>query len=50
MSEDKTYLLERIPDATDDQLHDYTERVGIKDDSGIDEETARQEALEGILL
>lgn len=43
---DKEYLLERIPNATEAKMHDFIERVGIKEDSGIDEETARREALE----
>lgn len=42
---DKDYLLERIPNATDDQLHDYIERVGIKEDSGIEIDTARNQAF-----
>jgi len=41
---DKAYLLERIPTATDDQLHDFVERVGIKEDSGINEDEAREQA------
>ncbi|MGZ5029039.1 MAG: hypothetical protein ACXWAT_00760 [Methylobacter sp.] len=41
---DKAYLLERMPSVNDDQLHDFIERVGIKEDSGIEIDTARNQA------
>lgn len=49
MSEDKTYLLERIPQATDDTLHDFIERVGIKEDSGISIDEARNQAYRDMM-
>lgn len=47
---DKAYLLERIPHVNDDTLHDFIERVGIKEDSGIEIDAARYQAFREINL
>lgn len=41
---DKAYLLERLPNANADTLHDFVVRVGMKEDSGIEIDTARNQA------
>lgn len=45
---DSEYLKTYCPSATNDQIHDFTERVGIMCANGIDEETARKAAIAGI--
>lgn len=50
--DDKSWLLKRMPTATESQIYRFIERVGIKLDhagcDGIDVARARKEALSGI--